>query len=443
MFPFSSSTSTSTEDYESRLKTAERKLLDFARRYSTTIPVDNADTESEASPETPLETFDAFDTYIPRSAVRCLTPAKNKEDGTLRIHCVRATRNVQMGNLDDQRCKLPLVNLHGYMNAGAYFYRNLGGLCAHFPSIYAVDMLGWGLSSRPSWEEVKENDTIESAEDFFVESLEAWRLMNDIDKMVLSGHSFGAYVAVTYCERYPEHVDRLVLLSPFGVPDPQDPNIRDKLERFQSSLRGQLFVGVFSTMFDRTTPGAVIRSFTEYRGTLLARNYVERRLPEIDDDDESKTLADFLYLNAILPPSGEFFLRSLFHNSMLAKRPLLFRIPSLGVRSVSFMYGTTDWMDLSGGMYTEALCHRLSQQADGSASTPVPDVDVFLVPSAGHLLILQNPKAVNTCMVGIAGGDIGGEEMPSRMAISETAELNESCFVRAREIRERNKRVGS
>ena len=72
---------------------------------------------------------------------------------------------------------MPLVNLHGYMNAGAYFYRNMGDLCGHFQSVYAVDMLGWGLSSRPSMDEVKESDTILSAEDFFVESLEAWRSM--------------------------------------------------------------------------------------------------------------------------------------------------------------------------------------------------------------------------------------------------------------------------
>ena len=175
MFPFSPWTS--SEDYESRLRITEAKLLDFAQRYGTTRHVEDDETES-------LETFDAFDTYIPRSAVPCLIPAEisclttsaqsDDEDATLRIHCVRATRNAPIGNTAES-CKIPLVNLHGYMNAGAYFYRNLAGLCKHFPTVYAVDMLGWGLSSRPSWEEVKESETIESAEDFFVESLEAWR----------------------------------------------------------------------------------------------------------------------------------------------------------------------------------------------------------------------------------------------------------------------------
>ena len=71
-------------------------------------------------------------------------------------------------------------------------------------------------------------------------------------------------------------------------------------------------------MFDYSTPGGVIRSFTEHRGSLLARSYVERRLPEITDPEESETLADFLYTNAALPASGEYFLRTLFTNSMFA-----------------------------------------------------------------------------------------------------------------------------
>lgn len=275
---------------------------------------------------------------------------------------------------------------------------------------------------------------------FFVESLEAWRSMNNIDKMILSGHSFGGYVAVAYCERYPERVDRLLLLSPFGVPDGEDPNIQRKMELIRSSLRGQAFIGLWQTMFYWTTPGGVMRSFTEYRGTMIARKYVERRLPEITDVDESEALADLLYFNAVLPPSGEYFIKSLFTSSMLAKKPLLFRVPGLKVKSVNFMYGTTDWMDISGGMYTETLCHRLKQQRDKSSSksspVSIPDVNVFLLPNAGHLLILQNPKIVNTCVISIAGGKVRDEDMPDLMDLNEAEELNESWLNRAREVME-------
>lgn len=47
----------------------------------------------------------------------------------------------------------PLVLLHGYCNGSLYFYRNFMGLSHyHFPRIYALDMYGWGLSSRPNFD---------------------------------------------------------------------------------------------------------------------------------------------------------------------------------------------------------------------------------------------------------------------------------------------------
>ena len=140
----------------------------------------------------------------------------------------------------------PLVLLHGYANGSLYFYRNLMGLSHHFGSIYALDMLGWGLSSRPKFDlltadddTIKNNDSINinddddkvsietkrkvtSAESFFVESLESWRQHHNLPKMTLAGHSMGGYLSVAYAERYPQHVERLILISPVGVPERQE-----------------------------------------------------------------------------------------------------------------------------------------------------------------------------------------------------------------------------
>ena len=153
---------TSTAEFEAKLESTEAKLLEIAQRY-TTRPADSWELKT-------------FNTYIPRSVVPCLKPAETEKDERLTIHCVQA---ISKNPIDSSNStQTPLVNLHGYMNAGAYFYRNLGGLSSYFQNIYAVDMLGWGLSSRPSYfNEVEENGTIKSAEDFFVESLEAWRSM--------------------------------------------------------------------------------------------------------------------------------------------------------------------------------------------------------------------------------------------------------------------------
>ena len=62
---------TSTAEFEARLEATEKKLLEFAKRYT------------QGSPDS-LE-LTTFDTYIPRSAVPCLKPAETSKDEKLKI----------------------------------------------------------------------------------------------------------------------------------------------------------------------------------------------------------------------------------------------------------------------------------------------------------------------------------------------------------------------
>ena len=79
-----------------------------------------------------------------------------------------------------------------------------------------------GRSSRdfPFKVTAKPTDTserVKQAESFFLDSLEEWRDEMGINKMTLVGHSLGAYLVTAYALKYPQHVSRLVLLSPAGV----------------------------------------------------------------------------------------------------------------------------------------------------------------------------------------------------------------------------------
>jgi pimeloyl-ACP methyl ester carboxylesterase len=157
---------TSTAEITNKVVALERKLLKIAQQYA-----------SRPSDSWELTTLD---TQIPRKSITSLTQNvgggydDNDDDEILTIHSVHVVSK-ESASSTTTTTKTPLVMLHGYMNGGAYFYRNFGGLSNYFQSIHAVDMLGWGLSSRPSFDEVIENGTTKSAEDFFVESLEAWR----------------------------------------------------------------------------------------------------------------------------------------------------------------------------------------------------------------------------------------------------------------------------
>jgi cardiolipin-specific phospholipase len=148
-----------------------------------------------------------------------------------------------------------------------------------------------------------------------------------------------------YTERYPEHVERLVLLSPVGVPDEEENNQQQKQwqERMNSSYRTRAMVGVFRTMFKTTTPGSVLRTLSESRARGMIEGYVERRLPEISDPAEQAAVSDYLYKSAVLPGSAEYCISKFLDPTILARKPLRNRIPLLKVPHVNFLYGSTDW----------------------------------------------------------------------------------------------------
>lgn len=124
----------------------------------------------------------------------------------------------------------PAVLLHGYGAGLGFFFRNFPVLGQWVSktgaSVYALDWLGMGRSSRPAFKvNAKRHDIegrVKEAESFFIDSLEEWRTKMGLEKMTLVGHSLGAYFSVVYALRHPDRVNRLVLLSPAGVP--RDPN---------------------------------------------------------------------------------------------------------------------------------------------------------------------------------------------------------------------------
>ncbi|SPO48779.1 related to CLD1 - mitochondrial cardiolipin-specific phospholipase [Moesziomyces antarcticus] len=123
-----------------------------------------------------------------------------------------------------------IVLAHGYGAGSAFFFQNIKSM-AEVPNsrLYVLDWLGMGRSSRPTFHipssETKSTDSrVAAAESFFISSLEDWRRKMGLEKMVLVGHSLGGYLSLAYALRYPSRVERLVLVSPVGIPNapPED-----------------------------------------------------------------------------------------------------------------------------------------------------------------------------------------------------------------------------
>merc|ERR1739841_270839 len=96
--------------------------------------------------------------------------------------------------------------------------------------------------------------------------------------------------------------------------------------------------------------------------------------------------------------SGEYGLSRLLLPGAIAKQPVLYRIPNLQVKKVSFLYGAFDWMDVNGGLSVQAACAQMNLLGESA-----PQVDVYQIPKAGHLLMLENPNAFNAAVMIAAG----------------------------------------
>ena len=104
----------------------------------------------------------------------------------------------------------PLVMIHGFGCGIPQYYKNYDQL-HHSRRVYGIDLPGYGRSTRINF-----SDDGETNENLFVEYLEKWRVAMGIEKFILLGHSFGAYLSASYAIKHPSHVRHLVLNDPWG-----------------------------------------------------------------------------------------------------------------------------------------------------------------------------------------------------------------------------------
>lgn len=376
-----------------KLQKAEAKLIEFAKNFGDRDPSSF--------------TITTQDTLIP-SDVLPLTKNTVKED--LRMHSLRVTGT----DVDPTKHDAPLVILHGYMNGALYFYRNVVGLTNYFDTVYSLDTLGCGLSSRAPGLLAKVDASVEATEEFFVEALEAWRKANGITKMVLAGHSMGGYISVAYCEKYPHRVEQLVLLSPAGVTKENEEEIDDMLNQMSWTQRTALS-GVRYLYKAGVTPASFSRKLPTSRSRSMVTSYIDRRLPAVTDPEEKEALAEYLHLMALIPGFGENMLNRFLTSSAHGVKATVDRIPKLQVAKVSFLYGDRDWMDIQGGIeaYEQAALGRQNG----------PDVEVYQLQEAGHLLMLDNWRGFHAGVVAMVGG---------RSAVSSTSKYPMPALVRAK-----------
>src|SRR5512145_889760 len=102
----------------------------------------------------------------------------------------------------------PVVCLAGGPMRDSIYLGDLGGLADHVQLII-LDCRGTGDSHPPA-------DPATYRCDYLVDDVEALREHLGFDKVNLLAHSAAANLALLYAVRYPERLDRLLLITPSG-----------------------------------------------------------------------------------------------------------------------------------------------------------------------------------------------------------------------------------
>jgi len=105
----------------------------------------------------------------------------------------------------------PLVHVHGFGISGSYLVPTAVRLAANYPT-YVPDLPGYGRSHKP-----KRTLTIPELADALADFLD----VVGVERANLLGNSMGCLISIEFAHKYPERIERAILVSPAGGPHNQ------------------------------------------------------------------------------------------------------------------------------------------------------------------------------------------------------------------------------
>lgn len=292
-----------------------------------------------------------------------------------------------------------LVFVHGFGSGTGIFYAALPLFAErHLGPVYAVDMLGSGLSSRPAWKLGYGDAPLPEVEAFFIDSLERWRRSLALGPILLCGHSVGGYLSVAYALKFPQAVGQLVLISPVGLPEPPE-GLRER--RRNSPFFWRLLSALWASGW---SPMTVAKCGLGH--SILSR-YVNRRFSDASWTCKPE-LQQYFYANWTggANSGGAYAHATLLQPGAWARQPLASRILELSGMRVHGIYGDRDWMDISALLAVRADAGRHHVAARG---IEMPSISACHVFDGGHNMMVDNPIGfVDAVLAGLDSAPDGG-----------------------------------
>lgn len=269
--------------------------------------------------------------------------------------------------------KTPLVMLHGLGAGTGLWVMNYDAISKNRP-VYAIDILGFGRSSRNKFE----NDA-KIAEMQFVRSIEEWRKEVNIEKMILAGHSFGAFLAASYALTHPQRIQHLILADPWGFPEkPADVNQKYNVP---------LWVKGISYLIQPLNPLWAVRAAGPFGQWIVekTRPDIMKKFSSVVKDET--LIPNYIYQCNAQTPSGESAFHSMMEGFGWAKNPMINRIHELDKNvPLTLIYGSRSWVDNASGEVIKKI-------------RPNSYVKSYIINMAGHHVYADKPEEFNSIIV--------------------------------------------
>jgi len=270
------------------------------------------------------------------------------------------TRKFQNPGMEDES-QVPLVMIHG-MGAGlAMFALNIDTL-AQDRVVYAIDLPGFGRSSRPEF-----SSDPEEVEKQYVACIEEWRKQVGLEKINLLGHSFGGFLSTLYTMEYQERLHRTILADPWGmVEKPAD--IEEKMKLSLGFRTVFKIVRNFNPLFGMRASGpAGPRLMKRMRPDLM------RKFEDLVGEENLQIVGDYLFHCNGQNPAGETAFSRVMNDFFWAKTPVLPRLEQANNQvPITFLYGSDSWIS------------RMKSEEDDPPGSSIPHSSVQFIEDAGH-----------------------------------------------------------
>ncbi|XP_034165691.2 1-acylglycerol-3-phosphate O-acyltransferase ABHD5 [Pangasianodon hypophthalmus] len=276
---------------------------------------------------------------------------------------------------DSERSRVPVVLLHGFGGGVGLWVKNLAALALSGRTVYALDLLGFGQSSRPM-----AGSHAQEAEEKFVQSLEEWREAVGVELMILLGHDLGGFVSTAYALTHPHRVKNLILVEPWGFSE------RPEVQEVHSRI--PMWVKVLGKAMNPFNPLSLLRLAGPLGPLLLQtlRSDFKQKYSAVFDDD---TVPDYLYHLNAQTPSGETAFKNMTVPYGWAQRPMMQRVGMLDPTiPISIICGSRSCIDSQSG-------HAIHEMRPNSQT------DVIVIRGAGHYVFADQSEDFNEVVLKI------------------------------------------